>query len=36
LIDADTQQLEAYFELINNQIAAKVHYYQLLKISGKL
>ncbi|WP_233265934.1 TolC family protein [Formosa sp. L2A11] len=36
LIDADTQQLEAHFELINNQIAAKVHYYQLLKISGKL
>lgn len=36
LIDADTQLLQARFELVNNQIAAKLHYYQLLKISGEL
>lgn len=36
LIDADTQLLQAQFELVNNQIAAKLHYYQLLKISGEL
>lgn len=36
LIDADTQLLQARFELVNNQIAAKLHYYQLLKISGAL
>ncbi|WP_281766340.1 TolC family protein [Neptunitalea lumnitzerae] len=36
LIDADTQLLQARFELVNNKIAAKLHYYQLLKISGEL
>ncbi|MBW2960241.1 TolC family protein [Mesonia aestuariivivens] len=36
LLDADTQLLQAKFELVNNQISAKLHYYQLLKITGEL
>ncbi|MFI2742068.1 TolC family protein [Zhouia sp. PK063] len=36
LLDADTQLLEAKFDLVNNQIAAKLHHYQLLKITGEL
>lgn len=36
LLDADNQFLQAQFELVDNLIAAKLHYYQLLKISGAL
>lgn len=36
LLDADTQLLQAKFELLDDQIAARLHYYQLLKISGTL
>ncbi|MBT30099.1 MAG: outer membrane component of tripartite multidrug resistance system [Thalassobius sp.] len=36
LLDADNQLLQARFELIDNQIAAKLHYYQLIKTSGEL
>ncbi|WP_417885414.1 TolC family protein [Zunongwangia sp.] len=36
LLDADTQLLQAKFELVNSRISAKIHYYQLLKITGQL
>jgi len=36
LLTADTQLLQAKFELVNNQISAKLHYYQLLKTTGQL
>ncbi|WP_386270322.1 TolC family protein [Zunongwangia endophytica] len=36
LLEADTQLLQAKFELVNNQISARLHYYQLLKITGEL
>ncbi|MBL3655861.1 TolC family protein [Fulvivirga sediminis] len=36
LLDADTQLLQAKFDLINSKISARLHYYQLLKITGQL
>ncbi|TRZ43153.1 TolC family protein [Robertkochia solimangrovi] len=36
LLDADMQLLQARFELVNNRISARLHYYQLLKITGEL
>ncbi len=36
LLDADTQLLQSQFELVSAKIAARSHYYQLLKITGKL
>ena len=36
LLDADNQLLQARFELVNSKIAARLHYYQLLKITGNL
>ena len=36
LLTADTQLLQAKFELVNSQVSAKLHYYQLLKITGQL
>ncbi|WP_051285449.1 TolC family protein [Aequorivita capsosiphonis] len=36
LLDADDQLLQAKFELVNSQIMAKIHYYELLNITGKL
>ncbi|WBL22210.1 TolC family protein [Zunongwangia sp. HRR-M8] len=36
LLEADTQLLQAKFEFVNNQISARLHYYQLLKITGEL
>ena len=36
LLEADTQLLQAKFELVNNRISARLHYYQLLKITGEL
>lgn len=36
LLEADSQLLQAKFDLINNCIAARLHYYQLLKITGQL
>lgn len=36
LLTADNQLLQAKFDLVNNQISARLHYYQLLKITGQL
>ncbi len=36
LLAADAQLLQARFNLINNQVAARLNYYQLLKIIGEL
>jgi outer membrane protein TolC len=36
LLDADTQLLQAQFELISAKISEQVHYYQLLKNTGNL
>lgn len=36
LLDADNQLLQAKFELVDSQISSRIHYYQLLKITGQL
>ena len=36
LLAADTQLLQARFDLVNSQILARLHYYQILKITGQL
>lgn len=36
LLTADTQLLQARFNLVNRQISARLHYYQILKITGQL
>ncbi len=36
LLEADSQLLQAQFDLVNNYVSAKLHYYQLLKITGQL
>ncbi len=36
LLEADTQLLKAQFDLINSQISARLHYYQLLRLTGQL
>lgn len=36
LLDADTQLLQAKFELVSAKITAQLHYYQLLKNTGNL
>lgn len=36
LLDADTQLLQAQFELVSAKISEQVHYYQLLKNTGNL
>ncbi len=36
LLTADTQLLQAKFDLVNRQIAARLHCYQILKITGQL
>ncbi len=36
LLEADAQLLQAQFDLVNNYVSARLHYYQLLKITGQL
>ncbi|WP_320168202.1 TolC family protein [Mangrovibacterium marinum] len=36
LLTADTQLLQARFDLVNRQLSARLHYYQILKITGQL
>lgn len=36
LLAADTQLLQAQFNLVNSYVSARLHYYQLLKITGQL
>jgi len=36
LLEADEQLLQAQFDLVNYYISARLHYYQLLKITGQL
>ncbi len=36
LLEADTELLTAQFEMVNYYISARLHYYQLLKITGQL
>ncbi|RKD89827.1 TolC family protein [Mangrovibacterium diazotrophicum] len=36
LLEADTQLQQAQFDLVNNYIAARMHFYQLQKITGEL
>ncbi len=36
LLEADTQLLQAKFDMVNNYVLARLHYYQLLKITGQL
>ncbi len=36
LLEADTQLLQARFDMVNNYISERLHYYQLLKITGQL
>ncbi len=36
LLEADNQLLKAKFDLINSQISARLHYYQLLRLTGQL
>ncbi len=36
LLEADTELLTAHFEMVNYYISARLHYYQLLKITGQL
>ncbi|WP_163712687.1 TolC family protein [Mangrovibacterium lignilyticum] len=36
LLEADTELLRAQFDLVNNYISARLHFYQLQKITGQL
>ena len=36
LLEADTQHQQAQFDLVNNYISARMHFYQLQKITGEL
>ncbi len=36
LLEADTQLMQVRFDMVNNYISARLHYYQLLKITGQL
>ncbi len=36
LLEADNQLLQAKLDLVNNYISARLHYYQILKITGQL
>ncbi len=36
LLEADSQLLQAQFDLVNHYVSARLHYYQLLKITGQL